>query len=204
MSFINEQKKYDILTKELSLMIQMGKQLPEQVFKPNFSIFFFSYFDQLFSKSFFNKLKKFTSLEIEDNFLLYVIDPSPKTYYWKHWKFYPIIEFSSKSTDDVYLELITKHPKSSPADAIAYNSNIILFFSLTAKWIIYADRDNEMCIIAFSNRETAENFAKVFGENNLFNVEKSVENLMTDYFVETQKIFINTLINNYRNVYYTN
>lgn len=203
MNFINNKIVFSQFTMKMDSMLLAGKRLPEQVFKEGFSIFYFIEFDEIFTKLFFNKLIKFLYLENESEFIMYVTDPNPETYFLNYFNQYPIVKFSDDNTDEEYLQILLEDPGNSPADAIIYNSNTIVFFSESSEWLIYGDREMEVGVIAFSQASVASNFVTSYGKERIFDVVNAIDKLLLPIWSNSPngmpKALDRELVSNYNN-----
>lgn len=151
------------------------RSLPEQVFKQSKGCCISLLFDEIFLPTFFADMKEFLRLEKETDFFLIVLDPDPETYFLEHFNTYHLALLSKDDKVEDYMDLLNQDPGGSPADAIIHSSNILLFYSVTTHWAIYADRNWEIAICWFSNKEVLKNFRHVYSGVVLDTAEDTLE-----------------------------
>lgn len=76
-----------------------------------------------------------------------VLKPNPESYFFEHFDAYPVVLGSSFTSDDDYISALSADPKDSPADAIAYNYDIVFVTDSSNQWGIYCDRELEIGMI---------------------------------------------------------
>jgi hypothetical protein len=170
------------------------------VLKDSFSAITFINSDEIFVEGFISKMKLFLKLISENKFYLVVLEPDPEKYFFYHFNKYPLIEISDLDEEDEYFSIIEEDPGDSPADAIQYNSNIILLYSDSLNWVIYVDRNYEVGIFGAKKSEVLEKFiSSVDGQ--IMNSEEIIEEVFPVVFSNTKKGIPNNLIDNFRKNY---
>jgi hypothetical protein len=155
------------------------KKLPKQVFKKPLSLFLFISSDEIFhTASFFERIKSFLGQIGESRCFLAVIEPDPEDYFFRHFGKYSVIEMSVDDTDEDYLHIAQEDPGDSPADAIGFNSRIVLLFSDSRRWAIYVDRDYELGIVGFAEENLLRLFISCYGREKVFSADEAVEQLL--------------------------
>lgn len=171
MRVITTENDYDLVVTGAEKILNKTRVLPENVFREAFKFFLFITFDELFMPLFFNHLKRYLLDVGENSFWLTAIDPDPKLYFGAHFDFFGAVEFSSADTKDDYLAALNNYPKTSPADALAHNANLLMFFSSKCEWVVYGDRDADIAICAFADRGKMELFESIYGSDLLGGVK---------------------------------
>lgn len=167
-----------------SLVIR-DRRLPEQVLKKPLSHFTFIDADGILLRSFFERIKSFLSKIGGKRCYLMVIEPDPVSYFFENFRKYPVIEMSIDDTADEYLRIIQEDPGDSPADAVAYNGRILLLYSDSAKWIVYADRDLGLAVIGVVEESLKKLFASSYGPEQVFTAEEAIYQLLEVVYVNT-------------------
>ncbi len=175
MRLASTEKDYDPIATSVEKVLDKTKVLPENVFKQAFRYFLFITFDELFMPLFFNHIKRYALETEESSFWLTVIEPDPKLYFGLHFNFWGAFEFSSSDTEDDYLSAVNNYPEDSPADALAHNANLLMFFSSVNRWAIYGDRETDIAICAFADQEQMELFKSIYGSDLLGGVKSAAE-----------------------------
>jgi hypothetical protein len=179
MNFLTRSEAFSKCQTIIDTLIMRERHLPEQVFKSPLSLFVFINSDEIFhTVSFFQRIKSFLSQIEESRLFLAVIEPDPKDYFFHHFGKYSIVEMSVEDTNDDYLRIAQEDPGNSPADAIGFNSRVVLLFSSSGRWAIYVDRDYELGIVGFADKELLKLFASLYGSNNVFDVNQAVEQIL--------------------------
>ena len=163
----------------IDAIITREKRLPEQVFKIPLSHFVFIRADDIFhTPTFFERIKSFLGRVGENRWFLAVVDPDPKDYFYHHFGKYSVVEMAADDTDDDYLRIAQEDPGSSPADAIGFNSHVVLLFSYSGTWAIYGDRGYELGVVGFAEKELQEIFISIYGGDRVFDTTEALEQIV--------------------------
>lgn len=163
MKIISVENDFNLIEVGIDKVICKSNRLPLNVFGDEFKYFLFITFDELCMAVFFNRIKQYLTEIGEENFWVVVTDPDPRTYFENFFGIYGAFEFSSLDDEKEYLSGLNDYPKDSPADALAHNSNSLLIFSSSGQWAIFGNRDADIAICAFVDRETREIFRLIYG-----------------------------------------
>lgn len=175
MKVISTEKEYDPVATGTERILNKTNVLPENVFRKTLKFFLFITFDELLMPLFFNHLKRYLLNVGESSFWVTAIDPDPKLYFGANFEFFGAIEFTDSDTGEDYLAALNNHPGDSPADALAHNSNLLMFFSQTHKWAVYGDRGADIAICAFADRRQMEIFRSIYGSDLLDGVKAAAD-----------------------------
>ncbi len=175
MKVVSTAKEYDSVAIGAEKILNKKKVLPDNVFNRSLKFFLFITFDELFMPLFFNHLKQYLLAVGENSFRVTAIDPDPRLYFRANFDFFGAIEFVSSDTEDDYLAALNNYPEDSPADALAHNSNLLMFFSPTHKWVVYGDRDAGIAICAFTDFRKMELFRSIYGSDLLDGVKAAAD-----------------------------
>lgn len=202
MEFLTEAGAFSSCRSALDTLIVRERHLPQQVFKSTLSRFVFLSSDDLFhTAAFFDRIKSFLARIGEQRSFLAVVEPDPVDYFFPHFGKYSVVEMSVADTDEDYLRIMQEDPGGSPADAIGYNSRIVVLFSTSRRWAIYADRDFELAIAAFTEGQLLQVFTTVYDSNRLFEVNEAIERLIKPIYSHgVPRVFTDftqQLVNNY-------
>lgn len=152
------------------------RRLPSYIFRNN-RVHAFIDSDSIYNVSFFKGLIKFLET-ISDEALFLQLLPDPEKYFFANFGQYPAFKISKDSDPNDCIDLLERDPGSSPADAIAYNSEIVLFISKKQEWCIYVDRSLELSVTSFINVESESLFFKcipVLSKFDFFYVKELLE-----------------------------
>lgn len=177
MEFITDNKVFQRKMSEVESLIKREIQLPKQVFHRQFSKFVIIDFDEIFI-DFFQRINAYVEASGEFQWTFAVTAPEPETYFYYHFKKYPVFEVTAKDSFKDYESLIWEDPGDSPADAIETNATVIIIYPNSLNWVIYADKDFEIGIIAFQNDKTMEKFISIYGEERIFTIEQTLCELL--------------------------
>jgi len=192
---ISKEKDYIPIAIGIKKTIHKEKKIPQRVFRKSFKYFLFITFEEIFMPLFFNNVKRYLRKKVENSFWITVIDPDPKDYFESNFDFFGTIEFCISDTIDDYLSALNDYPASSPADALAHNSNILIFSSYQNNWAIYGDRESDIAVCAFSDSEQMELFNSTYESGLLEGIKAASEYA----YNEKEEIpFKNEFYNNYK------
>lgn len=145
-------------------------------FSSVFNVFMFFEFDFMFHEEFFMGIKIFLNKTKEKELIFYTIEPSPEKYFFKYFNKYNVLEINVDNSEMELNSIMMKDPGGSPADAIALNSNEIVWFSESKDWAIIGSRDLEIAIVGFTNNKIKEQFLSSFESENYFSsIQEQIE-----------------------------
>lgn len=195
--FISNEKSFVKCKEQKSKIFKENNLLPQMVFNESFYYFLFIDFDYIFEDSFFLNLSSFLRMENLKEYIFYVENPNPETYFYKHFKKFNVSIIPVDSEVRYLNNFFLKDPGHSPADAIIYNSFDIFLFSNDSKWGIVASRDLETAVIGFKDIMTKELFLKEFhsDRDSIDNLESFKQNMHTN---NSYNNIIDLLIKNYK------
>ncbi|WP_294273471.1 hypothetical protein [uncultured Chryseobacterium sp.] len=159
-NFVKTKKEFEIYQSNLLNIFDIHKSFEENGFQDSFRYFISFEFDYMFHESFFENIKSFVESLHDRDLILYVIQPSPESFYQDFGK-YNILKVGIQDTD----EDLTKVLMDPSVDEIAIHSDEIVWFSPSKNWAIYGSRDWEIALIGFTDLETKELFIKSFRKN---------------------------------------
>jgi hypothetical protein len=93
------------------------------------------------SRRFLNFLHNLMKLSGDMSFRYAVLSPDPISYFFTHFRKYPVVEMSLEDQEDAYIAALTEDPGGSPADAIGTNWSEYAILPPSGKWCIHARRD---------------------------------------------------------------
>jgi hypothetical protein len=143
-------------------VVSMQDRFPNRLLRDHLSVAGFFDSDAVFAEDFLSMMKSFLSRRGEDGFSLLVLDPDPEEYFYANFKRFPLLEIPISATEAEFFEALDEDPGESPADAIRYNSNRIVIFSVSLDWTIYVDRNFEVGILGASSKAVADDLKTVF------------------------------------------
>lgn len=167
--------EFDLNMKIIDAICDRKRCLPEQIFRQAKEHSFCLLFDEIFLPSFFVDMKEFLRHENEAEFCLIVLDPDPETYFFEHFGTYHLVSFAGDDSVEDYMALLNRDPGGSPADAIMHSSDVVLFYSATKRWAVYADRAWDIAVCWFANEETMKKFRRVYSGVVLDTVDDTLE-----------------------------
>jgi hypothetical protein len=199
---IIEAEEYNKCQNKFEKVILFKKRLPDQIFTDTFSNFVFIDFDDIFFEIFFHGIISYLKGIGENVMFLAVIEPDPVDYFYRHFKKYPVLELCVSDTLDSYESATQEDPGGSPADAIAFNSTVLVLYSDSMKWAIYADRDFGLGVVAFTNKQLMQDFVALYGKDRIFDVNGAISQILEVIYVNCSTgiptEIRNQLINNYQ------
>ena len=181
-------------------IIDVDKELPDQVFRKLYSKFLIIEFDMICTRDFFRSIKAFLKLVGEKEFSLLVIDPQPKNYFHKHISRYPLIAFSIESTEDEFISIIHEDLENSLNGSICDVTDRLVVHSESGSLFIYGERELELGIVVCADDEVEDAFVSSYGEDRIFSVEGAAYTILSLVFRGRKKVpqsLINKLHLNY-------
>lgn len=152
--------EFDESFKLIKSVFEIHKNIPNQVFKKQFSSFMFEEFDWAMSADFWNSfLKPMGVISQDDRILMAVLDPDPLNYFYNEFGYYNFVKFPINISGNKYFEALEQGPKNSPADAMLFNSEVVVWVPLSAKWAIWGKRGSGVIKLAFSDEITKKEAA---------------------------------------------
>ncbi len=170
------------------------QQIPNLVFNEKFNQFFFEEFDWAMTPEFWNTIQRLALASNDTDIFLTVLDPDPINYFFDNFGYYNSMKLPVNITGKDYENILQTGPKDSPADAVLYNSEVIVWLPVSMKWAIWGERSCGICILAFtkdSNLKTPEGRWQ--------SVHEALKDLIAVDFREKKipKEFADSLIENY-------
>lgn len=131
--------------------------------------------------------------------LVAVLDPNPINYFYPTFGCYNFAKFPVSITGHDYWDTLQTDPKDSPADAMLFNSETVVWVPLSAKWAIWGERSFGTCVLAFENdqiRLATDNITKTL-ESASFALESFVSYNFKNNIVPEE--FFYSIMKNYPN-----
>lgn len=150
---ITSRSDFEFELQKINRLIGRSATLPDQVFVTAPVAFHIVDFDQVWSEEFFVDAQRLTRRAGDASLTLAVLRPDPDHYYHAHFGKFPVLRFSTSDSAQRYIDELHQDPGDSPADAIAYNSEVVLVYPASVRWAIYGDRDLEIAVIAVMDKE---------------------------------------------------
>lgn len=147
MRHFDKQEEFNSLLESARSFFVQDARLPRDVFSHSPRDLYLIESDLFLQRDLLEVLKG-TSLTLGSSWYLIVVEPDPKTYFFRHFKRFPALEiFGFDSVDEILADLV-KDPGGSPADSIAFNSRLLWAFSKEGSWSMYIDREREVALLA--------------------------------------------------------
>lgn len=147
--FITDVKQFRDMQLLVGDVFRTSRELPEQVFRNDYSQFVFGQFDWAMEPRFWLTLQKLAQKTQEDFILMGVLKPHPVEYFYREFNCLNWVKLPIHLTEDEYWERLESGPTDSPADAILYNSFTVVWVPPSKKWAIWGDRGPEICVLGF-------------------------------------------------------
>ena len=154
----NNPKEFNEALKEVRLRLGLSKVLPNKVLDPKYKFFTVCDFAYITYNEFFNGLKDYLLKRSESYFEVLALEPDPVSYFYKHFKKFPLIKFQLSISSKDYTSSMNEDPGENTADALGLNGRILVYFSVKNHWVMYADAEFEICIAAFSSESEYKSF----------------------------------------------
>jgi hypothetical protein len=124
--------------------------MPAQVFRVQYDRFRFLEFDRFPNPEFLALLRQLMEASLDSKANLLVLEPDPETYFYKHFGCFGALEIQANESWDRYRAEIWDGPPSSPADSLAANSFLLVWFPPSLRWLIWGERNPEVMVLAYS------------------------------------------------------
>jgi hypothetical protein len=179
---ITSRSDFDRELRRIDALIDRGAALPDQVFRATVAAYYVIDFDQLWSEEFFCDMQRLTVRAGDASFTFAVMKPDPDDYYYASFGKFPVLQFTTEEGADRYIAAIHDDPGKSPADAIAYNSEVIIIYPRSMRWAIYCDRNLEIGILAVMDEDLAAAIPVTPQSMTLFTPTEAVAQLLPPVF----------------------
>lgn len=147
---IKSRPEFDKLLRRVGSVFHVSERLPRQVFRGQFDNFRFAEFDWVMSADFWKSIQELPSGSCDESILIGVLDPDPVEYFFKEFGAFNFLEISKNAPSDEYWRAIGSAPASSPADAMLFNSEVVVWLPSSLRWAIWGQRDMGVCVMAQS------------------------------------------------------
>lgn len=145
---IKDYKEFEMYQTLVSEVLVDELRLPNQVFQSPFNVFVFEDFDWAMSADFWRTIQQLASGSADSYILMAVIEPSPIDYFFKEFGYYSWFKLPVNISADDYWSILEHAPDGSLADAVLYNSDVLVWISPSKKWAIWGERDHGVCVLA--------------------------------------------------------
>lgn len=190
--YIHDKADFEAMKKLVDNMFKTEKGFPEQVFKHQFNKFLYHSFYWTMSGDVWRQLQSLANESMDDYVLVAVLEPDPENYFRKEFKYYNWLKIPVNLSEDDYFDIIESFPKESPADAILYHSDVVIWFSPSGKWAIWGDRDWECGVIGFEGITNYKKLCPVL--DSWFSLDDTLYQKFIDYYPQS---FVQTFFSNY-------
>lgn len=148
---IKEYKEFEKFQTLVNEIFVDELRLPNQVFQHSFNMFKFEEFDWAMSADFWQTIQQLALESLDTYILMAVIDPSPIDYFYKEFGYYSWFKLPVNFSSDDYWSILELEPEGSPADALLFNSDVVVWVSPSKRWAVWGERSQGVCVIATSN-----------------------------------------------------
>jgi hypothetical protein len=192
--FTGTNQDYQAALLLLNKIFQVKKRLPEQVFKSPFLGFVCGDFDNCMSVDFWDLLLQPLGKKLNDSHILTaVLDPDPKNYFYHNFGYYNMLNLPINMTGAEYLNNLVIGPAENEADAILYNSEVVVWVPNGGRWAIWGERSYEVCILAFADEQAMTLALPLLNKN-----WKSADNGLNSFVLKhVSKSFLTSFMSNY-------
>lgn len=149
---IRDQKDFKKAWDLVNKVFDINKHIPEKKIRRSSNLYLYEEFDWTMSPDFWGSfLRPLAQASNDTEILVAVLDPDPVNYYYKHFGYYNMFVLPTHSTESDYWNMLAMEPEGSPADAILFNSEVVVWIPISEKWAIWGERSLEECVLAFSD-----------------------------------------------------
>ncbi len=136
-------------------VFQVGRLLPEYVFKKRYAFALLANFDYVFGKGVLDIVRDNRFCRPANSILMSVLDPEPIAYFHTHFGRINSFHFSAGISDQEYKKLRWLNP-GNEVDAIQFNSETVVWIPDNGRWAIWGERSREIAVIGFDDPGQAE------------------------------------------------
>lgn len=144
---ITDRQQFEQASSMVEKAFHHTRRLPDQVFKMPVRNRSVCEFDRALSDSFWTELTRLADAAGDSCILMAVLDPNPIEYFFKEFDQYNWCILSRGTTAEDYWEMLEQGPNGSPADAILFNSEVVIWLSPSLKWAIWGERSYGICLL---------------------------------------------------------
>jgi len=131
----------------LDRAVVSSARMPARVFRPGYGRFQFLEFDLFGSNEFWAMLRQFMERSQDDRVNLMVLEPDPEGYFYSHFGHFAAAEFSRDISAERYRAVLEAAPKLSPADALTSNTEVLVWFPTSLRWVVWGERRPEILVL---------------------------------------------------------
>lgn len=166
--YIKTKKEYLLLRKQCEEIFKIDKTFPDNLFHPNYQykLFFENGIED--TEPIYKYLIEFVKDIGDHSLTFFTITPDPESYFYKNFRKYSAATFSINEEYESFINFLKKDPGGSPADALAFNSEVSVLYSESLTWGLITSKDTEMGVIGFGKRYIYEKFNNLFSKYNVF------------------------------------
>ncbi|MCL6458433.1 MAG: hypothetical protein K6T85_10555 [Gorillibacterium sp.] len=171
--FITDKTQFEETQDLITKTFNYEQRLPNQVFKVPFQKTVVLDFDHAMSYRFWNELEQLTELFGDSSVIMAVLDPHPVDYYYNEFSQYNWCVLQNGTTADEYWNMLEQGPEESPADAILFNSEVVVWLSSSMKWAIWGERSYGICVLGFTDDNSD------YKSESWFTMDKAITDLVS-------------------------
>ena len=135
------------LSSQLRSVVLTDRRLPEPVFQPGYEDFHFMEFDTTIVGKFWLTLQRLMRRSGDEHCSLVVLDPHPVKHFFSDFGSYGALRLDIGNTTNDYYDALSAEPDGSPADALLYNSEAIVWVPDSLDWAIWGERSLGVAIV---------------------------------------------------------
>lgn len=126
----------------------VSARLPAQVFRDQFGRYQFLEFDLFSDSKFWWMLQLLMEASTDQSVTVMVLDPEPERSFEEFGR-YGVLVIPASASAHEYGQALAAGPGPSPADALEYSAEVILWVPPSLSWLIWAERETEMMVLAY-------------------------------------------------------
>lgn len=197
-AIIRTRKQFERGLELVRNVFESDRPLPEQVFREHYGNFLFENFYWAMSSEFWPVLQKLANQSNDHVILMGVLEPEPLDYYYSNFGFFNWCNLEIDLSADDYADILETAPESSPADALLYYSDVVVWVPYSMKWGVWGERDHEVAILAYHEDETHLSQAD-FLDSWATSVDEAIADLLPVQFMKKEIVaeFLETFRQNY-------
>jgi hypothetical protein len=196
--FVSDQKEFATTMDALGGVLNIGETFPARVLKTAPAAF--ALFEEMlvFSR-FFDGIQS-ALFRLAGGVPVYFasLEPDPVRYFFAHFGKYPLVRYDEQPVDgDAFRKPLNEDPGGSPADAIASRTDRFAMFPADLRWLLFADRNVEVGVVAAFDATMAEQVIRAFPPQDAFDAETALDRLQPAFRGPAPPEFREELLRNY-------
>jgi hypothetical protein len=146
--FLSSKADFEFWRGLVSSVVNDRVRLPKSPFSKVFIRYSFEEFDWMLSANCWPALVNLAKISNDTKLVMAVLEPDPVQYFRAEFNSYNWAVMPVDVDKNTYWDALNLAPDNSPADSVLANSEVVVWFPQSLKWIIWGERSSCLCILA--------------------------------------------------------